>query len=86
MINAIIDSGELTSAGDEEEPLPVHPLIAIICPTRELAGQIFDEARRFTYRTRVRPAAVYGGANTVDQKIQLRKVRVAGLELRMLTA
>ena len=38
-----------------------------MAPTRELATQIFDEARKFAYRSRVRPAVVYGGANVSDQ-------------------
>lgn len=53
-------------------PNPVHfnittdrtraePLVLIICPTRELAIQIFDEARRMCYRTMLRPSVVYGG-------------------------
>lgn len=28
-----------------------EPLVLIVCPTRELATQIFDEARRFCYRS-----------------------------------
>jgi hypothetical protein len=29
--------------------------------------QIYDEARKFSYRSRVRPCVVYGGANVGDQ-------------------
>ena len=48
-----------------------HPLALVLAPTRELATQIFDEARKFAYRSRVRPAVVYGGANVSDQMREL---------------
>lgn len=37
------------------------PLVLIICPARELAVQIFDEARRLCYRSMLRPVVIYGG-------------------------
>ena len=48
-----------------------HPLALVLAPTRELATQIYDEARKFAYRSRVRPAVVYGGANVSDQMREL---------------
>ena len=48
-----------------------EPLVLVVCPTRELACQIFDEARRLCYRTMLRPCVVYGGAPTRNQREQL---------------
>lgn len=44
-----------------------YPLGLVLAPTRELATQIYDEARKFAYRSRLRPSVVYGGANVGDQ-------------------
>ncbi|KAH0320330.1 DEAD/DEAH box RNA helicase, partial [Aureobasidium melanogenum] len=38
-----------------------QPLVVIVVPTRELAQQIFDEARRLCYRSMMRPVCSYGG-------------------------
>ena len=48
-----------------------YPLALVLAPTRELATQIFEEARKFSYRSKVRPAVVYGGANVGDQMREL---------------
>lgn len=50
-----------------------QPLVLIVCPTRELACQIFDEARRLCYRTMLRPCVAYGGAPSRNQREQLEK-------------
>jgi ATP-dependent RNA helicase DDX3X len=50
-----------------------EPLVVIVCPTRELAVQIFNEARKFCYRTMLRPCVVYGGGSIRDQEAQLQK-------------
>ncbi|KAF7289893.1 hypothetical protein MIND_01364000 [Mycena indigotica] len=47
------------------------PTALILAPTRELVSQIHDEARKFAYRSWVRPAVVYGGA---DINTQLRQI------------
>ncbi|KAI8097141.1 P-loop containing nucleoside triphosphate hydrolase protein [Halteromyces radiatus] len=48
-----------------------YPTVLILAPTRELVSQIFDEAKKFAYRSWVRPAVVYGGA---DIGAQLRQI------------
>lgn len=50
-----------------------EPLILVIAPTRELATQIFDEARRLCYRSMLRPCVIYGGAPTGEQIDELRR-------------
>ena len=44
-----------------------EPLVLVVVPTRELAAQVFDEARRLCYRSMLRPCVVYGGAPVRDQ-------------------
>ena len=43
------------------------PTSLILAPTRELVSQIHDEARKFAYRSWVRPCVVYGGADIGTQ-------------------
>ncbi|KAI9289284.1 hypothetical protein BC943DRAFT_376566 [Umbelopsis sp. AD052] len=50
-----------------------EPLVLILAPTRELCTQIFDECRRFSYRSQLRPCAIYGGAESFPQKLELEK-------------
>ena len=50
-----------------------EPLILIVAPTRELAVQIFDEARKLCYRSMLRPCVAYGGAPAREQIFELRK-------------
>ncbi|EIE88385.1 hypothetical protein G6F47_011080 [Rhizopus delemar] len=61
----------------EEEPRAsyrsrkAHPQVLILAPTRELVSQIYDEAKKFAYRSWVKPAVVYGGA---DIGAQIRNI------------
>ncbi|KAI8973314.1 hypothetical protein BDF20DRAFT_945792 [Mycotypha africana] len=57
----------------ETRTYKAEPLVLIIAPTRELCSQIFDECRRFTYRSPLRPCAIYGGADSFSQLRQLER-------------
>ncbi|KAF4108928.1 DEAD-box helicase 3 X-linked a isoform X6 [Onychostoma macrolepis] len=50
-----------------------YPMSLVLAPTRELALQIYDEARKFAYRSRVRPCVVYGGADIGQQIRELER-------------
>ncbi|CAF0772679.1 unnamed protein product [Rotaria sordida] len=50
-----------------------YPLCLVMAPTRELASQIYDEARKFSYRSMVRSCVVYGGADIGFQARDLEK-------------
>jgi len=50
-----------------------YPTALILAPTRELVSQIHEEARKFAYRSWVRPAVVYGGADIGQQLRQLER-------------
>uniref|UniRef100_A0A1I8FT18 Helicase ATP-binding domain-containing protein n=1 Tax=Macrostomum lignano TaxID=282301 RepID=A0A1I8FT18_9PLAT len=47
------------------------PVALVLAPTRELASQIYDEARKFSYRSQVRCCVVYGGADIGSQVREL---------------
>ncbi|KAF5343009.1 hypothetical protein D9758_013690 [Tetrapyrgos nigripes] len=50
-----------------------YPTALILAPTRELVSQIHEEARKFAYRSWVRPAVVYGGADIAQQIRQIER-------------
>lgn len=57
------------------------PFALVLAPTRELAMQIHEEARKFCYRSWVRPCVAYGGQ---DIGSQLREMRM-GCDLLVAT-
>lgn len=50
-----------------------EPLVAIVVPARELAIQIFNETRKFCYRSMLRPCVVYGGGPIRDQIANIQR-------------
>jgi ATP-dependent RNA helicase DDX3X len=65
-ITAMCKRGAIRPPDGGRSRMP-YPNCLIMAPTRELASQIFEEARKFCYRTGVRPVVVYGGADIRDQ-------------------
>ncbi|KAF0697745.1 hypothetical protein As57867_011554, partial [Aphanomyces stellatus] len=51
----------------------VFPSALILAPTRELASQIYDEAKKFCYCTGVAPVVIYGGAEVGQQLRNLER-------------
>ncbi|KAL4873227.1 P-loop containing nucleoside triphosphate hydrolase protein [Aspergillus spectabilis] len=61
------------AAGQFGRQRKAYPTSLILAPTRELVSQIFDEARKFAYRSWVRPCVVYGGADIGSQLRQIER-------------
>jgi len=51
----------------------VFPTALVLSPTRELASQIYDEAKKFTYMTGIAPVVIYGGAEVGAQLRELER-------------
>ncbi|CAH8310453.1 unnamed protein product [Eruca vesicaria subsp. sativa] len=51
----------------------VYPLAVILSPTRELASQIHDEAKKFAYQTGVKVVVAYGGTPINQQLRELER-------------
>ena len=60
-------------AGGYGRQRKAYPTSLVLAPTRELVSQIFDEARKFAYRSWVRPCVVYGGADIGSQLRQIER-------------
>eukprot|EP01087_Luapelamoeba_hula_P013113 TRINITY_DN372_c0_g1_i1.p1 TRINITY_DN372_c0_g1~~TRINITY_DN372_c0_g1_i1.p1 ORF type:complete len:691 (+),score=106.75 TRINITY_DN372_c0_g1_i1:120-2192(+) len=50
-----------------------RPTVLVLAPTRELASQIHLEARKFAFKTGLRPVVVYGGADIGPQLRELER-------------
>ncbi|KAJ8670108.1 hypothetical protein QAD02_001367 [Eretmocerus hayati] len=70
ILNQIYESGPIPAPPNASRRKQ-YPLGLVLAPTRELATQIYVEARKFAYRSRMRPAVVYGGSNIGDQMREL---------------
>ncbi|KAM3966846.1 LOW QUALITY PROTEIN: ATP-dependent RNA helicase bel [Aphomia sociella] len=72
ILNQIYEAGPVKQAGPYRRNKQ-YPLGLVLAPTRELATQIYDEARKFAYRSRVRPCVVYGGSPIQEQFRELER-------------
>lgn len=50
-----------------------YPAALVLAPTRELVIQTFDEAKKFSYRSWVKPCVVYGGSDIGSQIRQIER-------------
>lgn len=50
-----------------------YPNALVLAPTRELASQIHEESRKFTYCTGIATVVIYGGADVRDQLRQIER-------------
>ncbi|XP_013193163.1 putative ATP-dependent RNA helicase Pl10 [Amyelois transitella] len=72
ILNQIYEAGPVKHVGPYQRRKQ-YPLGLVLAPTRELATQIYDEARKFAYRSRVRPCVVYGGSPIHEQIRELER-------------
>ncbi|KAG8235053.1 hypothetical protein J437_LFUL014556, partial [Ladona fulva] len=74
IIHNILENPSSADEGDTEDGYgrSVKPLAVVVVPTRELAIQIFNEARKFAHSSVVRCVVVYGGTSTIHQSNQVR--------------
>ncbi|KAK9368058.1 ATP-dependent RNA helicase [Lipomyces kononenkoae] len=68
-----VEPRQETSVNNFVRTRKAFPTSLILAPTRELVSQIFDEARKFAYRSWVRPCVVYGGADIGSQLRQIER-------------
>eukprot|EP00933_Yihiella_yeosuensis_P036461 TRINITY_DN3020_c3_g2_i4.p1 TRINITY_DN3020_c3_g2~~TRINITY_DN3020_c3_g2_i4.p1 ORF type:complete len:625 (-),score=107.01 TRINITY_DN3020_c3_g2_i4:304-2121(-) len=47
------------------------PCVLVMAPTRELTSQIYEESRKFAFKTGIKCCVVYGGADMRDQRKEL---------------
>ncbi|XP_075982297.1 ATP-dependent RNA helicase bel isoform X2 [Anticarsia gemmatalis] len=75
ILNQMYEAGPVKHMGpyNRQQNRKQYPLGLVLAPTRELATQIYDEARKFAYRSRVRPCVVYGGSPIHEQLRELER-------------
>lgn len=72
VLNRVFETGPVPVPDTaRRNPNKQFPVCLILAPTRELASQIFSEARKFAYRAKVRACCIYGGT---DFRTQFRDI------------
>ncbi|KAF6260245.1 DEAD-domain-containing protein [Scenedesmus sp. NREL 46B-D3] len=69
IISGLIKAG-YQPTGRQRKALPAALILA---PTRELTSQIYEEARKFSYQSGIRPVVIYGGAPVVNQLREMER-------------
>lgn len=70
VINNMIISGPPPSHSTKHSRT-AHPIALVLVPTRELADQVYKEAKKLSYETGINPVKIYGGVPYESQLFQL---------------
>jgi ATP-dependent RNA helicase DDX3X len=75
MVRGLVPDGRQQQQGNGgySRGIKVYPTALILAPTRELAIQIHQEAKKFTYRSHIKSVVVYGGADSKYQMNELER-------------
>jgi len=76
MVRNLVPDGRQQQQGGNggySRGIKVYPTALILAPTRELAIQIHQEAKKFTYRSHIKSVVVYGGADSKYQMNELER-------------
>jgi len=76
MVRGLVPDGRQQQQGGNggySRGIKVYPSALILAPTRELAIQIHQEAKKFTYRSHIKSVVVYGGADSKYQMNELER-------------
>ncbi|VDO25461.1 unnamed protein product, partial [Haemonchus placei] len=68
VMTALMRTGNLSNSAEST----CCPRCLIIAPTRELAVQIYNESRKFAFKTVIRVACCYGGTSVMAQRQSIR--------------
>ncbi|KAI8917774.1 DEAD-domain-containing protein [Powellomyces hirtus] len=74
IMNVMLQGGPCDVAPEIEDDrlVTVYPLVLVLEPTRELAIQVYEESKKFGYRSWIRARVVYGGVSLDRQVDQLK--------------
>lgn len=68
MIHTLLESNVPAASFDPCQ----NPYCVVVSPTRELAMQIYNEARKFSNTSIIKAVVAYGGTSTQHQSSQLQ--------------
>jgi len=73
MISLLLKQGPPQDSGYNRGQRKVTPLALVLAPVRELACQIYNEAKKFSYKSGLRVCVVYGGDSIGKQLRELER-------------
>jgi len=72
-MECLLRSGPPAMPMDTRPKRTPMPCVVVMAPTRELASQIFEEGRKFAFKTGIKCCVVYGGADIREQRRELNQ-------------